>query len=639
MVSFRLLGLPILLLLVILLLSPHNTRTSSAIVIASSVHDEIPVEDVAVEDPVDDVDLDSDTADEDEDEDEDQESQEESKANEPDKPAVIDPEGQENASGYTVPDSSAADFFDAFQNGLSQWINTADPEYNGRFVTGQGAKPTFKGDRAMIIPEKAKRYGISSRLSTFDDMSSKDLLLQYELKLDEGMTCGGAYFKMPTTAFSPDKFDGSTPYSVMFGPDKCGATDKVHFIFQSKNPNTGMMKEHHLTTPPAVANSYDRKTHLYTLFVKADGKFKLLIDGDVKKEGTLLDSFEPPLQPPQEVDDEDDKKPDDWVEEEKIPDSEATKPDDWDEDAPRQIIDEDATKPEGWLDDTPRMIPDPDAKKPAEWDDEQDGEWEVPMIPNKKCMKIGCGEWEKPLKMNPAFKGKWNAPLVDNPKYIGPWKPRKIPNKDYYEVSSPSLLPIKGIGMEIWTMDQGVLIDNVWVGSDYDAAKKFADATWAEKQKVELAKEEKENAEKEKKEKKESKEPKTGAAGGFLDKAEDAIEKLEALLQPVESFLNDVGAGPYLNKLIDLGVQKPMFVVVSVPLLIVSIFLILLSGKGGRSAPSAEVEGSESTAARKKTDEPTEDDAPEEQSEASSVAESAAPESKGPRKRRTATAQ
>lgn len=32
--------------------------------------------------------------------------------------------------------------------------------------------------------------------------------------------------------------------------------------------------------------------------------------------------------------------------------------------------------------DKPEYIPDPDAKKPEDWDDDTDGEWEPPMIPN-----------------------------------------------------------------------------------------------------------------------------------------------------------------------------------------------------------------------------------------------------------------
>ena len=32
--------------------------------------------------------------------------------------------------------------------------------------------------------------------------------------------------------------------------------------------------------------------------------------------------------------------------------------------------------------DKPEYVPDPEAKKPEDWDDDMDGEWEPPMIPN-----------------------------------------------------------------------------------------------------------------------------------------------------------------------------------------------------------------------------------------------------------------
>lgn len=38
----------------------------------------------------------------------------------------------------------------------------------------------------------------------------------------------------------------------------------------------------------------------------------------------------------------------------------------------------------------------------------------------------GCGEWVRPMKSNPEYKGKWSAPLIDNPAYKGVWKPRQI---------------------------------------------------------------------------------------------------------------------------------------------------------------------------------------------------------------------
>lgn len=51
-------------------------------------------------------------------------------------------------------------------------------------------------------------------------------------------------------------------------------------------------------------------------------------------------------------------------------------------------------------------------------DEEMDGEWEAPQIPNSACETApGCGEWKRPMINNPQYKGKWKAPLVDNPNY------------------------------------------------------------------------------------------------------------------------------------------------------------------------------------------------------------------------------
>lgn len=39
--------------------------------------------------------------------------------------------------------------------------------------------------------------------------------------------------------------------------------------------------------------------------------------------------------------------------------------------------------------DKPENIPDPDAKKPEDWDEDMDGEWEPPMIPNPEYKVVG----------------------------------------------------------------------------------------------------------------------------------------------------------------------------------------------------------------------------------------------------------
>lgn len=75
--------------------------------------------------------------------------------------------------------------------------------------------------------------------------------------------------------------------------------------------------------------------------------------------GDLLENFTPSVNPPTEIDDPEDKKPEDWVDTPRISDPAAKKPDDWDEEAPYEILDEEAQKPEGWLDDELLTIPDP----------------------------------------------------------------------------------------------------------------------------------------------------------------------------------------------------------------------------------------------------------------------------------------
>jgi calnexin len=200
----------------------------------------------------------------------------------------------------------------------------------------------------------------------------------------------------------------------------------------------------------------------------------------------LLESFQPPVNPPKEIDDPTDSKPADWVEDAQITDHTATKPADWDEDAPPRIVDEKATKPADWLEDEPAEIPDPEAVKPEDWDDEEDGDWVPVSISNPKCEKNGCGKWVPPLVSNPAYKGKWSAPLIDNPEYKGVWAPRKIPNPAFFEDLSPAdFEKIGAVGFEIWTMQKDILFDNIYIGHSIADAESLAAETWEIKHKAE----------------------------------------------------------------------------------------------------------------------------------------------------------
>ncbi|PYI30197.1 calnexin precursor [Aspergillus indologenus CBS 114.80] len=350
----------------------------------------------------------------------------------------------------------------------------------------------IEGDKGLVVKNVAAHHAISSKFPKKIDNKDKTLVVQYEVKPQNSLVCGGAYLKLlqDNKKLQSEEFSNASPYVIMFGPDKCGATNKVHFIFRHKNPKTGEYEEKHLKAPPAARTN--KVTSLYTLIVRPDQTFSILIDGEEAKTGNLLEDFSPAVNPEKEIDDPKDKKPADWVDESKIADPEATKPEDWDEDAPYEIVDEDAEKPEDWLEDEPTSIPDPEAEKPEDWDDEEDGDWVPPTVPNPKCQEAaGCGPWTAPLIKNPAYKGKWTAPLVDNPAYKGPWAPRKIANPAYFEDKTPSNFePMGAIGFEIWTMQNDILFDNIYIGHSEEDAEQLRKETFDIKHPIELAEEE-----------------------------------------------------------------------------------------------------------------------------------------------------
>jgi len=368
-------------------------------------------------------------------------------------------------------------------------------KYTGKWEVKEGDEPVgIPGDKGLTVGNAAKHHGIAAPFTKILENEGKDLVVQYEVRLQKGLDCGGAYMKLLTK--SDDKvedFHDKTPYTIMFGPDKCGVTNKVHFIFRHKNPKTGVIEEKHLKNPPSIKT--DKLSHLYTLVVKKDNSFEIFIDQDSVRKGSLLKDFDPPVNPPETIDDPTDHKPDDWVDEKEIRDVDATKPDDWDEDAPREIEDLDAVKPADWLDDEPEYVSDPEASQPEDWDEEEDGAWEAPKIANPKCeVASGCGEWKRPTIRNPKYKGKWSAPMIPNPAYKGEWKPKQIPNPDYFNDPHPAnFAPMDSVAFELWTMNDGIAFDNILIGHDAKAAQKFAKETWkvkkAAQDSVEKAKE------------------------------------------------------------------------------------------------------------------------------------------------------
>merc|ERR1719231_656083 len=333
----------------------------------------------------------------------------------------------------------------------SRWTQSKAKDDLGEMKVTSGK---FFGDeeaaKGLQTSQDAKFYAISAKTKEFSN-EGKTLVIQYTVKFEQDIDCGGGYLKIG--AFEPEKFEGSSKYNIMFGPDICGSsTKKTHVIFNYKGKNLDKKKE--------VRAESDTLSHLYTLIVKPDNTYEVQIDMNKVDSGSLAEGWD--FLEPKQIRDPEEKKPADWVDEAEIDDPEDK-------------------KPEGH-DDIPAKIADPKAKKPDDWDDESDVAWEAPQIDNPEYK----GAWKAKRIKNPAYKGVWEAKLIDNPKYVA--------DDNLYKYDSFST-----VGIDIWQVKSGTIFDNILVTDDVDYAKAHGEKTWKAQKDGEKAMKEKADEEKRKK--------------------------------------------------------------------------------------------------------------------------------------------
>jgi calreticulin len=331
-------------------------------------------------------------------------------------------------------------------------------------------------DKGIQTSEDARFYGLSAVMDSALDNKNKELVVQFSVKHEQELDCGGAYIKLLPGKVDQAKFGGDTPYAIMFGPDVCGSSNrKTHVIFNYPP------KDDNLLITNQVRVETDKLTHVYTLVVKPDNTFEVLIDGESARSGKLEDEFDFLL--PREINDPDVSKPKDWIDEVKIADPADKKPDGWD--------------------DIPESIPDPEATKPDDWDDEEDGEWEPPLIDN------------------PDYKGPWEPKMIDNPDYKGEWEHPKIPNPEYIEDKElhHRCTDCTTVGFELWQVKSGTIFDDIIVTDSLAEAQAFTKETYEAKKDAEKAMYDAAEAEKSK--------AAADAAGAEGDEEEEEEEGLE----------------------------------------------------------------------------------------------------------------
>lgn len=306
----------------------------------------------------------------------------------------------------------------------------------GDFVLSAGK---WGEDKGIQTSQDARFYAISAKFPEFSN-KGKPLVIQFSVKHQQKIDCGGGYVKVFPAGLKQESMTGDSEYNIMFGPDICGGTKRTHIIFNYGGENFLIKK--------TVPCEYDELTHVYTLIVKPDNTYEARIDGEVKASGSLEEDWE--MLPPKEIEDPDEEKPSSWVDDPMMDDPEDV-------------------KPEGY-DDIPQRIADPEAEKPDDWDDEDDGEWEPPMI------------------ANPEYKGPWSPKRIANPDYKGPWVHPKIPNPDF--VADENLYAYDSfgaIGIDVWQVKSGTIFDNIIITDSIEEAESFMAETYGASKDAEKA--------------------------------------------------------------------------------------------------------------------------------------------------------
>ena len=313
----------------------------------------------------------------------------------------------------------------------------------GEFKWTAGEYFADAADKGIKASEDARHYAISAKLDSPLTNRGTDLVLQYSVKLEQELDCGGAYIKLMGET-DQLKFGGDSPYQIMFGPDICGPSNKKTHVIVNYPP-----KKDNLLIKEEVKVESDKLSHLYTLHIKADNSFEVYIDQQSVRSGKLEEAFD--FLVAKEIKDPSQSKPKDWVDEVKIADPEDK-------------------KPEGY-DDILAEIPDPEATMPEDWDSEEDGTWEAPLVDN------------------PEFKGNWKAKMIDNPAYVGAWTHPMIANPDYIEDTELHVrcTDCTHIGFELWMVKSGTIFDDIIVTDSLEEAKAYADATYEKKKGAEKA--------------------------------------------------------------------------------------------------------------------------------------------------------
>ncbi|KAK9159620.1 hypothetical protein Syun_005961 [Stephania yunnanensis] len=359
-------------------------------------------------------------------------------------------------------------FEESFEDGWeSRWVKSDWKKSEGNAGSFKHTAGKWSGDpddKGIQTATDARHFAISAKIPEFSN-KNKTLVLQYSIKFEQDIECGGGYIKLLSSYVNQKKFGGDTPYrseflnhlltsfipfSLMFGPDICGSQKKkLHLILSYQGQNYAVKKDLQCET--------DKLTHFYTFILRPDASYSLWVDGRERESGSMYTDWD--ILPTRKIKDVNAKKPADWDDREYIED-------------PNDV------KPEGY-DSIPAEIPDPKAKEPDSWDEDEDGVWKPPKIPNPAYK----GPWKRKVKAGSVFD---NILICDDPEYAKQviqdiWAKNKELEKEAFEEAEKVRLA-KEEEMNYYCLPNFVLVqffvlgsfaDEVCIALSYDVCRKL----------------------------------------------------------------------------------------------------------------------------------------------------------------------
>ncbi|XP_052005301.1 calnexin isoform X2 [Xyrauchen texanus] len=300
-------------------------------------------------------------------------------------------------------------------------------KYNGKWAVEEPFTPELLGNKGLVLKSPGRHHAIAAYLQKAYQFKDKVLCLQYEVLFQKRVDCGGAYIKL--LSHSDDlrlsQFSDATPYTIMFGPDKCGRTHKVHFIYRLWNPITGTYEEKHARQPEMDLSDYfvDHRSHLYTLNLYPNNTFEILIDLTLINNGSLLEDMDSP-----------------------------------------------ATSEKENAEETTAVLVDRSQRSVPRFE-QHDGSNDV----DGECSAFTEASDCELLTLNPAS---------NKPKKKSSSSPDDKGNKgEHFEDAQPlRLSPVTAVGFELWSLTGDVMFDNILLCDNLEVASHWTKDTWGQRQ-------------------------------------------------------------------------------------------------------------------------------------------------------------